>query len=277
MRTSQWFSIPQCWRYERMTRGRRREHYQWNLDVWGVDALTAEVELLSAAVTFMTSVGLSADDVGIKISTRLVLSELLTSLGVPEDKFASTCVLVDKLDKLPADEVRAALLEQGLPADSAEKLLTTLAITDFAALESAMGADSPAVLALKELFDLADAYGLKDWLVLDLSVVRRAAHRARAHTSRRAQAHSGASHTHTRVRGSTPHACTPVQPRATPCNPLQPVRRCAGSRTTRAPSSRASIDPASSARSLAAGGTISCSRRLGVTTSPPPASASEMR
>ena len=26
-----WFSIPQCWRYERMTRGRRREHFQWNL------------------------------------------------------------------------------------------------------------------------------------------------------------------------------------------------------------------------------------------------------
>ena len=24
------FSIPQCWRYERMTRGRRREHYQWS-------------------------------------------------------------------------------------------------------------------------------------------------------------------------------------------------------------------------------------------------------
>jgi histidyl-tRNA synthetase len=26
-----WFSIPQCWRYERMTRGRRREHFQWNM------------------------------------------------------------------------------------------------------------------------------------------------------------------------------------------------------------------------------------------------------
>ena len=25
-----WFSIPQCWRYERTTRGRRREHYQSN-------------------------------------------------------------------------------------------------------------------------------------------------------------------------------------------------------------------------------------------------------
>ena len=92
-----WFSIPQCWRYERMTRGRRREHYQWNLDVWGVDELTAEVELLSAAVSFMRSVGLTTSDVGIKLSTRTVLSEILSSIGVPDEKFASTCVLVDKL------------------------------------------------------------------------------------------------------------------------------------------------------------------------------------
>ena len=76
-----WFSIPQCWRYERTTRGRRREHYQWNMDVWGVDEMTAEAELLSASVSFMRGVGLTAADVGIKVSTRLVLSELLSSLG----------------------------------------------------------------------------------------------------------------------------------------------------------------------------------------------------
>jgi len=167
-----WFSIPQCWRYERMTRGRRREHYQWNMDVWGVDGLTAEIELLSAAVSFMRSVGLTSADVGIKLSTRSVLSELLTSLGVPEENFASTCVLVDKLDKLPEDDVRKLLLEQGLPEESTAKLLTTLAITSFDKLEAAMGSDSPAVQDLKQLFELAKAYELDDWLVLDLSVVR---------------------------------------------------------------------------------------------------------
>merc|ERR1719298_302095 len=72
-----WYSIPQCWRYERTTRGRRREHYQWNLDVWGAPGLTAEAELLGAAIGFMQRVGLSADDVGVKVSTRSVLSELL--------------------------------------------------------------------------------------------------------------------------------------------------------------------------------------------------------
>ena len=28
-----WFSIPQCWRFETTQRGRKREHYQWNMDV----------------------------------------------------------------------------------------------------------------------------------------------------------------------------------------------------------------------------------------------------
>ena len=85
-----WFSIPQCWRYERTTRGRRREHYQWNLDVWGAPGLTAEAELLGAAVGFMREVGLSAQEVGVKVSTRSVLSELLVGkLGLPAERFAA--------------------------------------------------------------------------------------------------------------------------------------------------------------------------------------------
>ena len=53
-----WTSIPQCWRYERMTRGRRREHYQWNMDIWGEPGVTAEAELIAAALTLLERVGL---------------------------------------------------------------------------------------------------------------------------------------------------------------------------------------------------------------------------
>mmetsp|Transcript_16244 Transcript_16244/g.40964 ORF Transcript_16244/g.40964 Transcript_16244/m.40964 type:complete len:493 (-) Transcript_16244:133-1611(-) len=167
-----WFSIPQCWRYERTTRGRRREHFQWNLDIWGVEELTAEAELLHAAVSFMRRVGLTSADVGIKVSTRAVLAELLSKIGLPNERFAETCVLIDKLDKLPEEEVRQALLQQGLSDDGVSTLLSTLKLVDFATLEEAMGADSPALTDLKRVFSLADAYGLSDWLVLDISVVR---------------------------------------------------------------------------------------------------------
>lgn len=40
---AKWFSIGQCWRYERATRGRRREHYQWNMDIIGVPGAWAGV------------------------------------------------------------------------------------------------------------------------------------------------------------------------------------------------------------------------------------------
>ena len=30
-----WYSIPQCWRFETTQRGRKREHYQWNMDIVG--------------------------------------------------------------------------------------------------------------------------------------------------------------------------------------------------------------------------------------------------
>ena len=43
-----WFAITQNWRYERMTRGRKREHYQWNMDIWGEPGVAAEAELIAA-------------------------------------------------------------------------------------------------------------------------------------------------------------------------------------------------------------------------------------
>ena len=55
-----------------MTRGRRREHYQWNMDIWGVDGIEAEAELLSAMVMFFKKVGLTSEDVGIKVNSRCV-------------------------------------------------------------------------------------------------------------------------------------------------------------------------------------------------------------
>ena len=36
-----------------------REHYQWNMDIIGCKEITAEVELLSAAVEFFKSCGIT--------------------------------------------------------------------------------------------------------------------------------------------------------------------------------------------------------------------------
>lgn len=50
----------------------RREHYQWNMDIVGVPGVEAEAELLAAIVAFFQRVGITAADVGIKVSNRKV-------------------------------------------------------------------------------------------------------------------------------------------------------------------------------------------------------------
>jgi hypothetical protein len=55
-----------------LTRGRRREHYQWNMDIVGVEGVEAEAELLAAITTFFARLGITSKDVGIKVSSRKV-------------------------------------------------------------------------------------------------------------------------------------------------------------------------------------------------------------
>ena len=77
-----WYSIPQCWRYERTQRGRGREHYQWNVDIWGAAGVEADAELISVLVHFFRSVGLSSEDIVVRVSSRKVLEKVLGSLAV---------------------------------------------------------------------------------------------------------------------------------------------------------------------------------------------------
>ena len=167
-----WFSIPQCWRYERMTRGRRREHFQWNMDIWGIEGVEAEADLLSAMVTFFKNVGLTSEDVGVKLNSRNVIAEVLTELGIPEEKFAATCVLVDKLEKVPLDAIQGELEDLGLDRSIVEKLTEVLSNKSIEGLEETLGPDSEAIRELKKLMKLCEAYGIDDWILIDASVIR---------------------------------------------------------------------------------------------------------
>ncbi|KAG7671296.1 hypothetical protein Ndes2526B_g02218 [Nannochloris sp. 'desiccata'] len=169
---AKWFAIGQCWRYERATRGRRREHYQWNMDIIGVPGVEAEAELLAAITTFFSRLGLSSDQVGIKVSSRKVLQQVLAACGVDDANFGPVCVIVDKMEKLPKEKIIEALGNAGLSTEAVDKILASLNIRDVAQLEALLGAENEAVSDLKKLFELAEAYGFADWLVFDASVVR---------------------------------------------------------------------------------------------------------
>ena len=167
-----WYSIPQCWRYERTQRGRGREHYQWNVDIWGTDEISADAELISVLVTFFRSVGLTEEDLVIKMSSRKVLEEVLGSLGLEGDIFAKTCIIVDKMDKLPADVVSEQLGDLGLEKSAIRTIQSTLAIKDMNSLEETLGKESAAVTELTSLFSALEAYGISGWIEFDASIVR---------------------------------------------------------------------------------------------------------
>ncbi|MGB1585333.1 MAG: histidine--tRNA ligase [Candidatus Thalassarchaeaceae archaeon] len=167
-----WFSIPQCWRYERTQRGRGREHYQWNVDIWGTNEISADAELISILVTFFEGVGLTAKDLVIKISSRKVLEEVLGSLEISEEIFSKTCIIVDKMDKLPVDIIEEQLTELGHNSDAISKIQSIFGIKNMDELANSLGKESSAVSELNSLFDSIDSYGILEWVEFDASVVR---------------------------------------------------------------------------------------------------------
>ncbi len=173
-----WFSIPQCWRYERMTRGRKREHYQWNMDIWGEPGVAAEAELIAACFHLFDAVGLERRDVVMRINSRALIEEALLAgpLGGRPDAFEPLCVIVDKLAKIGADAVVDQLVEPGGPvgldAAAARDVVEMLAARSLEEAAAHAPAGSHSLDDLKRLFELLDAYGVAESVRFDASVVR---------------------------------------------------------------------------------------------------------
>jgi histidyl-tRNA synthetase len=173
-----WTGIPQCWRYERMTRGRRREHYQWNMDIWGEPGVGAEAELIAAVFALADRLGLARGDLRVGVNSRALLEETLRR-GVLRDRpevFPALCVVIDKLGKIGADEVVALLTEPAggiaLPAPDARHVVDWLRLSSVEEAAAELPADSRARSDLERLFDLLDAYGVRDRVAFDASIVR---------------------------------------------------------------------------------------------------------
>lgn len=155
-----------------MTRGRRREHYQWNMDVFGVSRVRAEAELIHAIVLLFERLGVTSLDVGIRVSSRKVLQAVLQMYSIPEHLFTQVCVIVDKLGKLTKEEIEKELMSTGLSGEAIKGIIEVLSIKSLSKLEEVLGCDVEAVADLKKLFSLAENYGYSQWINFDASVVR---------------------------------------------------------------------------------------------------------
>src|SRR5665213_3290073 len=72
-----WYSIPNVWRYERPQRGRLREHWQLNVDIFGVENLTAELEIIQVADAVMKAYGATHEMYTVRLNSRKLMDYLL--------------------------------------------------------------------------------------------------------------------------------------------------------------------------------------------------------
>jgi histidyl-tRNA synthetase len=170
-----WFSIPQCFRYERMSKGRKREHYQWNLDVVGVEDVTAEAEVIAAAVEFLKRVGLGKDDFVVLLSNRRLLAALLRSKGLPHEKFADICLMIDKKGKETEADLRKMMRGIGLSESAVGSVFEVLQIESLQDAEQVLADGSGDLAPLHEtnrVLECLSYYGLDEFCRFDISIVR---------------------------------------------------------------------------------------------------------
>jgi histidyl-tRNA synthetase len=171
-----WFAIPQLFRYERQQRGRLREHFQLNLDILGEEDVSADAELLAAAIDMLRAFGLTAEDFVARISDRRLLRALLLEAGVPEAQLTLAYNIVDKLERDPREVIHKRLTgEVGVTAEQADAVLGIFRHTEYDAVREAYGQRAgvaPELERMDQFFAHLAALGMQDFVRFDLTVVR---------------------------------------------------------------------------------------------------------
>ena len=103
------FSLPNVFRYERPQRGRLREHWQLNVDLFGSASLAADAEIIATAAHLMEGFGASTQDFTIRVSSRVFLNTLITDAGLDEEGGKRLAILLDRRAKMTVDEFTTEL------------------------------------------------------------------------------------------------------------------------------------------------------------------------
>ncbi|HIA71391.1 MAG TPA: histidine--tRNA ligase [Phycisphaerales bacterium] len=154
---TKWFGIPSHFRAERPQRGRLREFKQWNVDLLGVDNPSADAEVIATAIRALANLGLTHDDVIVRISHRDVVVSMLEKSGISTDKMQIALTLLDKREKMAPDVFAGKIKEHGFDLAS---------FTQF---------DGETVVDHEELNSLQEeliAWGISEWCKFDFNIVR---------------------------------------------------------------------------------------------------------
>lgn len=118
-----WYSIPNLFRYEKPQKGRLREHWQLNVDIFGIASIEAEVEVISLASNLMKSFGLKDNNFEIRLNSRKVMNYIFNDLmDLSPESTQKISKLIDKKDKISKDDFELSIKEI-VPEKCAELLV----------------------------------------------------------------------------------------------------------------------------------------------------------
>lgn len=166
-----WYSIPNLWRYERPQRGRLREHWQLNVDIFGVPGLEAEHELIVLSDSILQAFGAKRDSYQIKLNSRKLMNHIFEGLlELSQARAHDAAKLIDRMNKMEASKFR-----EGLQAIIQDQAVTKrlLEILDAKTVEDlpAILQKHPSVTELTKLQDLLNASGITN-AVFDITLMR---------------------------------------------------------------------------------------------------------
>lgn len=170
-----WYSIPNLWRYERPQRGRLREHWQLNVDVFGLAGIEADYEIISVADSIFQAFHAKRNMYTIKLNSRRFMDYILGEyIGFDSVQSYSVSKLIDRMHKIDRAEFMAQLDALCTPSQretgSVEKLLDVLGAKRTSALpESVQGHVSLA--QIKVLISLLEAAGTEN-VEFDVTLMR---------------------------------------------------------------------------------------------------------
>jgi histidyl-tRNA synthetase len=151
-----WFAIPQLFRYERQQKGRLREHFQFNCDIFGESDPSAESELIALLIDTLRSLGLTAEDFVIRLSSRNAWQEFFAQRCSDEAKAYTFYQIIDKLERAAPEE--------------SEKQLSALGFS-LSEINSFIQSGKPTT-ELDSILKNLSARGLGDFVKIDYHVIR---------------------------------------------------------------------------------------------------------
>ncbi|HEX6034029.1 MAG TPA: histidine--tRNA ligase, partial [Anaerolineales bacterium] len=157
-----WWSFGPFWRYERPQKGRTREFFQWNVDMLGVSSPEADAENAAVLASFFQRVGLTPQQVIIKVNNRQLTDDRFDALDISVDKRPAVSSWVDRRDKMSPEAWMEYGKEIGLTPEQITKTKEMLADKDL----WKQSAD------LTRFFAVIDALGLSEYFTFDPSIMR---------------------------------------------------------------------------------------------------------